>query len=146
MSVKRVTTHPAFWNYAWDVVDASPAAKTRTERKTVERLLLAIEEKAHPSDRWPDPTRPVSESHRLAIAEAVEAGKGHPYDPEARVSVDLTDDLLDRLKDVLETIVTKGAPAQGSHVQVSHHEARLADRLLDAIEAASPVIPSAEGK
>lgn len=107
--MNKIEVHPCTAVLAHGILSNSPAG-TVAKMRAAMGALDALAEKAHPADPWPNPWMPYSEDER----KAVEAELSHPIDPDARVSIKLTDEQVEVLKEAVEGYATK-APALQSY-------------------------------
>lgn len=122
--MKTIEAHPCAWQLAHNVVDASKPGSLSRHRTAI-RVLDAIAEKAHPDKPWPNPWAiGVSEEDR----EKIEQKTGRTFDMGHRVTVGLSPEQADYLREKLTAYLDGEAPA--AHGRIILH-------LLDALEAAN---------
>lgn len=119
MSLRPVSAHPACWQFALIVLE-SHAVGSIGKARTAIRVLDALTEKVPLSIPQPNPFKRWTDEERAAW----DAKNQAKVDPEARVTVNLSQEGCDVLKEVLEK--------QAATTAV--HQARFIVAVLDAIE------------
>lgn len=121
--MRSYEAHPCAWQLAYNVVDGSKPGSI-SKHRTAMRVLDAIAEKAHPDSPWPNPWAVgVTPEARAKI----EADTGRTFDLGHRISVGLSPEQAEYLKESLTAYLDGAAPA--AHGRIVLH-------LLDAMEAA----------